>query len=85
MLSLPRIAAGLCLAVFMSAACWAQPRVFVVESYHSDYPWDQDYRRAIQERLGKRTQLSYYAMDTSVCRRPSTRRAPTRRWRWRRK
>ncbi len=64
MLSLPRIAAGLCLAVFMSAACWAQPRVFVVESYHSDYPWDQDYRRAIQERLGKRTQLSYYAMDT---------------------
>ncbi|PTU67027.1 hypothetical protein DB032_19910 [Chromobacterium sp. Panama] len=64
MAGLKRIMAGLCLAFFLSAAAGAQPRVLVVESYHSDYPWDQDYRRALQERLGKRAQLSYYAMDT---------------------
>lgn len=47
------------------ASAWAAPkRVFVVESYHSEYPWDQDYRRALQERLSPRCELAFYTLDS---------------------
>ncbi|WP_375753874.1 ABC transporter substrate-binding protein [Vibrio sp. HN007] len=38
--------------------------ILVVESYHSEHPWDQSYKQGLQEVLGEHFVLSYYEMDT---------------------
>ncbi len=46
-------------------ACWAErPRILVVESYHAEYRWDQDYRQALVEMLGQRYGLEFFEMNT---------------------
>jgi len=42
----------------------AHRRILVVESYHAEYPWDQDYREVLQALLGERYSLDFFEMDT---------------------
>ncbi len=47
------------------AASWAaRPRIVVVESYHSEFIWDHDYRQVLIEMLGERYGLEFFEMDT---------------------
>jgi ABC-type uncharacterized transport system substrate-binding protein len=38
--------------------------VFVIESYHAEYPWDASYKKGLQETLGDKYNLVYFEMDT---------------------
>ena len=38
--------------------------ILVIESYHKEYAWDESYRRALDEHLGKTHTLHYFQMDT---------------------
>ncbi|MEO4028569.1 hypothetical protein ABH313_11065, partial [Chromobacterium vaccinii] len=51
----------LCLA---AAAFGAEKKVFLLESYHSDYQWDHDYRAALYEKLSGRCELAVYTLDS---------------------
>lgn len=42
----------------------AEETIFVVESYHVEYPWDASYKEALQAELGKKYRLEYFQMDT---------------------
>lgn len=51
----------LCLA---AAVFGAEKKVFLLESYHSDYQWDHDYRAALYEKLSGRCELAVYTLDS---------------------
>ncbi|WP_375748295.1 ABC transporter substrate-binding protein [Vibrio sp. HN007] len=38
--------------------------IYVVESYHAEYLWDQSYKRGLEEVLGADHELVYFEMDT---------------------
>lgn len=38
--------------------------ILVVESYHSEHPWDVSYKNGLQAALGAKHELVYYQMDT---------------------
>jgi len=42
----------------------ALPTVLVIESYHPEYAWDQQYSRALREQLAGVAELEFFAMDT---------------------
>lgn len=52
----------LCL-FFMSFSVRADV-IYVVESYHAEYLWDQSYKRGLEEVLGADHELIYFQMDT---------------------
>jgi len=52
----------------LSAAA-ERPVVLVIESYHTEYVWDQQYTRALHEALDAVAELQFFAMDTK--RRPA--------------
>lgn len=54
----------LALLALHRAAWAARPRILVVESYSVEYRWDHDYRQVLQEILGERYSLEFFAMDT---------------------
>lgn len=39
-------------------------RILIIESYHSEYPWDASYLQGIREILGNNVQYSNFQMDT---------------------
>lgn len=42
-----------------------QKHIFVIESYHKEYPWDASYRIGLEKGLaGKNVKFSYFEMDT---------------------
>lgn len=38
--------------------------VFVIESYHAEYPWDASYKQGLTETLGSKYNLVFFEMDT---------------------
>jgi hypothetical protein len=38
--------------------------IFVIESYHEDYPWVKEYRKGLEHTLGSEHELVYFEMDT---------------------
>jgi hypothetical protein len=52
--------------LFFSPWCLAQERasVLVIESYHSDYQWDEGYTRAIRDVLSDTADVDFFQMDT---------------------
>lgn len=48
-----------------SATLWAAPQTIVlIESYHSGYAWDRDYKATLTKRLADRYKLESFEMDT---------------------
>lgn len=58
---IPRIFALVLLLI--SPLCFGKT-VVVIESYHSEYKWDSDYLKAIQENLGTQHDIHVLALDT---------------------
>lgn len=48
---------------FFSLNCFATS-ILVIESYHADHPWSQNYRQGLQSTLSKHATISYFEMDT---------------------
>jgi len=56
----------LCITVIVSfvATKAFSAHILVVESYHAEYLWDIEYKKGLQESLGKEHQFSFVEMDT---------------------
>jgi len=50
--------------VCLSFKVSAKPTVLVIESYHSEFTWDESYIRGLQSIFEDRYQLVYFQMDT---------------------
>lgn len=54
-----------CLVVFfVSFSTLAGQKVLVIESYHSEYLWDQSYMKGIRDSLGDNYEILSFQMDT---------------------
>ncbi len=42
----------------------AEKTIYVIESYHAEYPWDASYKKGLEETLGGKYKLIYFEMDT---------------------
>ncbi|MGM0418155.1 MAG: ABC transporter substrate-binding protein [Thermodesulfobacteriota bacterium] len=55
----------LILFIFYPLSLFAQKNdILVIESYHSEFPWDASYKKGISEVLGNKYNLVYFEMDT---------------------
>lgn len=56
------------LIVFVLLACIEsyakRKKIFVIESYHVEYPWDKSYKEGLQSELKNKYELRYFQMDT---------------------
>ncbi len=50
--------------LFFGSAPGAEKKIYVIESYHAEYPWDASYKKGLEETLGGKYKLSYFEMDT---------------------
>lgn len=41
----------------------AAPRILVIESYHPSMSWDKGYKAALEQKLGRRYELVYFALE----------------------
>ncbi|MFH2094018.1 MAG: ABC transporter substrate binding protein [Pseudomonadota bacterium] len=52
-------------SLILCSLCFSDDKtIFVVESYHTEYPWDISYKKGIESILGKDYTLVYFQMDT---------------------
>lgn len=52
------------LSLFLSSSVYAQKKILVIESYHSEYPWDKSYIDGIKQTLGDEFAIETFQMDT---------------------
>lgn len=52
------------IALVVSFSALAAQKVLVIESYHSEYLWDQSYLKGIRDTLGNEYQVLTFQMDT---------------------
>jgi len=53
-----------CLFLCLSTMVSAQKKVLIIESYHSDYPWDRSCIEGIRETIGGEVDIETFQMDT---------------------
>jgi len=41
-----------------------EKHIFIVESYHAEYPWDISYKKGLESILASEYKLIYFEMDT---------------------
>lgn len=59
----------ICCCLFLISLCFssylpALQKVLIIESYHSEYQWDQNYIKGIRSVLGDDYELSFFQMNT---------------------
>ncbi|WP_440876160.1 ABC transporter substrate-binding protein [Thalassotalea sp. PLHSN55] len=52
------------LMIFSLSGFTKPAKILVIESYHAEYKWDIEYKKALKDYLGKEHQLHYFQMDT---------------------
>jgi len=41
----------------------AEKTIYVIESYHAEYPWNASYKNGLEEKLGGKHKPVYFQMD----------------------
>ncbi len=55
---------ALMLSLYVGNVFCAEKTIYVIESYHAEYPWDASYKNGLEEALGGKYKLVYFQMDT---------------------
>lgn len=53
-----------CLYIIISFFIFSESRIFVIESYSSDYLWDVEYTKALKETIADGNELFFFEMNT---------------------
>lgn len=55
---------ALMLSLHVGNVFCAEKTIYVIQSYHAEYPWDASYKNGLEEKLGGKYKLVYFEMDT---------------------